>query len=242
MNGYVAHNRACDKHERYHNEHRGKLNTLSGHPTIGVTNIQWGNVAIEQRSGHSLLSFRNHYNLWKVVDLQVVSIKNSKISEPMIHCPRTMTPSTRADVPKRMRVYPNATICQLINPYWDLVATLPFPYCSNISHAHVQHKSEGCSLAEVEISCSGNLQTGKFRNNLPKFSWVIHISRFLDLKCTEDLFASWAYTSCQTGKRSLTVLISGKSCISELGWALETSSRGEDVAKNSGHLLLDTSI
>ena len=113
----------------------------------------------------------------------------------------------------------------------------------HMQNAHVQHKSEGCSLlAELEISCSGNLQTGKFRNNLPKFSWVIHISRFLDLKCTEDLFASLAYNSCQTGKRSLTVLISGKSCISELGWALETSSRGEDVAKNSGHLLLDTSI
>ena len=174
---------------------------------------------IERRSGNSLLFLRNiiigshnrnNYNLYKMVDLQVVSIKKSKISEPMIHCPRTMTPSTRADVPKRMRVYPNATICQLINPYWDLVATLPFLYCTDISYAHVQHKSEGCSLAELEISCSGNLQTGKFRNNLPKFSWVIHISRFLDLKCTEDLFALWAYTSCQTGKRSLTVLISGK--------------------------------
>ena len=88
----------------------------------------------------------------------------------MIHCPRTMTPSTRADVPKRMRVYPNATICQLINPYWDLVATLPFPYCTDISYAHVQHKWEGCSLAELEISCSGNLQKGKLRNNLPQKS------------------------------------------------------------------------
>ena len=72
MDGYVVHNRACDKHERYHNEHRGKLSTLSGHPTIGVTNIQWGNVAIERRSGNRLLFLRkiiigshdrNHYNL-----------------------------------------------------------------------------------------------------------------------------------------------------------------------------------
>ena len=112
-----------------------------------------------------------------------------------------------------------------------------------IFHMHMFNTSQrAVHWLELEISCSGNLQTGKFRNNLPKFSRVIHISRFLDLKCTEDLFASWAYTSCQTGKRSLTVLISGKSCISELGWALEPSSRGEDVAKNSGHLLLDTSI
>ena len=179
MNGYVAQTElATNMRDHIMNTEQSWASTLSGHPTIGVTNTQWGNVAIEQRSGHSLLSLhnsiigshnRNHYNLWKVVDLQVVSIKNSKISEPMIHCPRTMTPSPRADVPKRMRVYPNATICQLINPYWDLVATLPFPYCSNISHAHVQHKSEGCSLAEVEISCSGNLQTGKFRNNLRGF-------------------------------------------------------------------------
>ena len=84
MDGYVAHNRACDKHGRYHNEHRAKLSTLSGHPTIGVANILWSNVAIERRSGNSLLSLRNsiigshngnHYNIYKVVDLQVISKK-----------------------------------------------------------------------------------------------------------------------------------------------------------------------
>ena len=91
MDGYVVHNRACDKHERYHNEHRGKLSTLSGHPTIGVTNIPWGNVAIERRSGNRLLFLRkiiigshdrNHYNLYKVVDLQVMSKTFQKSVNP----------------------------------------------------------------------------------------------------------------------------------------------------------------
>ena len=50
MAGYVAHNRACDKHERSLNEHRAKLSTLSRHPTIGATNnnIQWGTVALSE--------------------------------------------------------------------------------------------------------------------------------------------------------------------------------------------------
>ena len=167
-------------------------------------------------------------------------LKKSKISEPMIHCPRTMTPSTRADVPKRMRVYPNATICQLINPYWDLVATLPFPYCTDISYAHVQHKWEGCSLAELEISCSGNLQKGKLRNNLPqKSSCGLFISQ--DFWNAPKIYLQVGPIPAARRGNALSLFWSAAK-LHFWGWAVETSSHGEDVAKNSGHLLLDISI